>query len=535
MAVVKRVVPSQAASGAETFSDGLVGNQRTTGNLVNENFTIDKIIPERDAKKFKTSPFSDFLTLDTLKEETDLTVTEDGSGMTTKKEKIKFRGGINDAGKSLFGSLKLRLEVSVNDIITRFPAAILVDQTSPLRIDANTIKNITYNTTLKNTTFYVNKNILYNPLDLVIEQPKSNTLPASSNPLRNFYSSYKKYIIEYSGQTYPIISYTEPNSNNEIKLVVKGNPFGNSTNLSINLLIKPKDSIIEEFFNNLDEIQTLLIDRTSSPIYSANFKVPTTSLDGSKNEISNFVVTWPISKDGWNIQIVGLGFEQYIERLSSIGDEIDDYKSNLVVRFLSAPQLFEFDTEDQKVQSLFQLYGQSFDRVKKYIDNIAYMRNVSYDGINNVPDLLLKNLANTLGLDTVNLFDEKLLDETLYTRTDTQYAGLTIGHTLVDAEHEFYRRMLVNLAHIYKSKGTRASLEFFLKFLGAPEPMIKINEYIYEVASVPKVQNVLKNDVADLINGLKISSNPLLINSMQRAKLDVLTFNKMRISPFSKS
>ena len=118
---------------------------------------------------------------------------------------------------------------------------------------------------------------------------------------------------------------------------------------------------------------------------------------------------------------------------------------NLVVRFLSAPQLFEFDTEDQKAQSIFQLYGQSFDRVKKYIDNIAYMRNVSYDSINNVPDLLLKNLANTLGLDTVNLFDEKSLNDTLYTRTDTQYAGLTVGHTLVDAEHEFYRRLLVNL------------------------------------------------------------------------------------------
>ena len=105
MAVVKRIVPSQAASGAETFSDSLVGNQRTLGNLVNENFTLDKVIPERDAKKFKTSPFSDFLTLDTLKEETDLTVSEDGMGTVIKKEKIKFRGGINDAGKSLTISL----------------------------------------------------------------------------------------------------------------------------------------------------------------------------------------------------------------------------------------------------------------------------------------------------------------------------------------------------------------------------------------------------------------------------------------------
>ena len=122
------------------------------------------------------------------------------------------------------------------------------------------------------------------------------------------------------------------------------------------------------------------------------------------------------------------------------------------------------------------------------------MRNVSYDGINNVPDILLKNLANTLGLDTVNLIDEKGLDELLYTKTSQQYSGLTSGTSLLDAEFEFYRRLLVNLAYIYKSKGTRQSLEFFLRFLGAPEPMISINQYVYKVKSYPKSFN-LEEDI----------------------------------------
>ena len=52
----------------------------------------------------------------------------------------------------------------------------LIDKDSPSRIDANTIKNISYNLILKNTTFYVNKNIIYNPLDIVIQQPKSPTI-----------------------------------------------------------------------------------------------------------------------------------------------------------------------------------------------------------------------------------------------------------------------------------------------------------------------------------------------------------------------
>jgi len=504
MAAVRYVIPSQAASGAETFSDGLVGNQRTTGNIINETFTLEKVIPEKDSKTFTTAPFSDFLTLDNLKQEDDITTTNDGTQV--KNEKIKFRGGKNDAGKSLFGSLKLRLQVAISDIITRFPSAILIDFDSPLRIDPYIITGITYNSLNNKTTFYVNKTILYNPLDITIISPKSNTLPSVSNPLKEFYSSYKNYNIEYDGKTYQITNYTEPSTNNLLKLVVNGKPFGDGPTFNPEtgklILIKPKDSVVEEFFNNLDELQQLLIDRTTSPIYTATFKVPRDSFDESKTVLIDYNLTWPVSRDNWNIHIVGVDYEDYINKLSSIGEEIDDYKSNLIVRFLASPQLFEFDTEDQKAQSVFQLYGQSFDRIKKYIDNIAYMRNVSYDGINNVPDLLLKNLANTLGLDTINLFDEKSLDDVLYTRSDVQYSGLAIGSTLIEAENEFYRRLLVNLAHIYKSKGTRSSLEFFLKFLGAPESMIKINEYVYKVTSLPKNQNV-QNDIYDLIQGNK--------------------------------
>ena len=140
---------------------------------------------------------------------------------------------------------------------------------------------------------------------------------------------------------------------------------------------------------------------------------------------------------------------------------------------MTSPQLFEFDTLDQKAQSIFQLYGQSFDKVKKYIDNIAFMRNVSYDGIDNVPDILLKNLSETLGLSTVKLFEEKTLNEILYTKTKSTYSSITTGKSLIESEYEFYRRILTNLADLYKRKGTRSAIEFFLQFLAPSEPQKK--------------------------------------------------------------
>ena len=498
MAKVRYKVPSEAASGVETFSDKLVGTQITDGTsqLTNTNFDINRVIPEKDSKDFKSQPFSDFLTLKDLKEEL--------SGGTKKKEKIKFKGGINDAGKSLYGSLKQRLEVSISNVIINFPAAILVDKDSPIKSVDVTLSGITYSESAKTSEFYIQKSILFNPFDITLIKPLSNTLPNVDNTIRNFYSSYTKYVLVYNNLTYDIVSYTEPNALNLIKLKVKGKPFtGSTTNDSV--LIRPNDGITEEFFSGLDELETLLLNRETNPKYQASFKVPKDSLDETKTEIVNVYVNWPTTKDGWNLQIVGIDYADYISQLSSLGDEIDDYKSNLIVRFLTAPQLFEFDTDDQKAQSIFQLYGQSFDRVKKYIDNVAHMRNVSYDGINNIPDVLLKNLSQTLGLTTTNLFDEKTLEDTLYTRQNSVFDGLLVGKTLIEAEYEFYRRLLVNLNYLYKSKGTRVSIEFFLKFLGAPEPMIKIDEYIYNVTTLPNNPN-LENDLYDVIQGTKVDT-----------------------------
>ena len=494
-------VPSQAANGLQTFSDSLVGVQITDGSsqLTNTNFALDKIIPQRDNKNFKTSPFSDFLTLDSLKEETTAVTTQDG--VTEKKESIKFKGSTDDAGKSLFGSLKQRLNVSISRIVKKFPAALYVDGTIPVRISDYTAQNITYDTISKTTEFEVEKSSLYNPFDININEPKSLTISETSNNFRNFYSTYKKYVVDYSGATYDILTYSEPTSTTNITLKVSGNPFSGVTGTTNSFLIRPNNGVTEEFFDNLDDLEELLLNRETNPKYEASFKVPRDSSDGGTTDIITVEVNWPLALDGWNLQTVGLDFDDYISKLSDLADEIDDYKSNLVVRFLASPQLFEFDTNDKKGETIFQLYGQSFDRVKKYIDNIANMRNVTYDGINNVPDLLLKNLSDNLGLDSHNLFDEQNIEDTLYTRQDSVYGGQSIGKNLIESEHEFYRRLLVNLSHIYKSKGTRNSIEFFLRFLGAPEPMIKINEYVYKVKS--KLNDNVQNDVYNLIQGTK--------------------------------
>ena len=90
-----RKIPSQAASGADTFSDNLVGNQITTGTgqLTNTNFSLDSEVIQRDTKNFKTNPFSNFLTLDDLKIETDTLSTDE---IAKRKKEINVLSQNND-------------------------------------------------------------------------------------------------------------------------------------------------------------------------------------------------------------------------------------------------------------------------------------------------------------------------------------------------------------------------------------------------------------------------------------------------------
>ena len=109
---------------------------------------------------------------------------------------------------------------------------------------------------------------------------------------------------------------------------------------------------------------------------------------------------------------------------------------------------------------------------------------------------------NNYKYEVTNLFDEKSLNDVLYTRNTSSYNGSSLGLNLVESEYEFYKRLLVNLSFIFKSKGTRSSIEFFLKFLGAPEPLIKIDEYVYQVTSFPNSFD-LEQDIYDVISGEK--------------------------------
>ena len=73
------------------------------------------------------------------------------------------------------------------------------------------------------------------------------------------------------------------------------------------------------------------------------------------------------------------------------------------------------------------------------------MTNTTYDGINNIPNELLKNFAQTLGWSTPSAIKNEGFLDTIFKRTMLLNTNiLSQNQTPTELNYELYRRLLVN-------------------------------------------------------------------------------------------
>ena len=110
---------------------------------------------------------------------------------------------------------------------------------------------------------------------------------------------------------------------------------------------------------------------------------------------------------------------------------------------------------------------------------LAFANRVSYNKSKNIPDQLIKNFARTLGFETIDFMNQEKLLESFFGGTNNPvFSGTSVGLTPVEFDIELWRRLIVNAGYLFKSKGTRKNIEFFLKFIGATDSLIDFNEYV---------------------------------------------------------
>ena len=486
MALIKYTNPPIVpATGAGTFSDDLVGLQLVNGGgLTTGNFSFTTSVNEKSNRTFSTGNFSNPISLDDL----GVTSVAQSKAIFEKNFQVYPNYDLSDITNfTLYGSMVKRISASIETIISKFPAAI---ESTFMGIDystGETATNIFYSQIEDTTTFDLSLSKLRNSFDVDFTVNSTRNLQLREvqvSPLRNMTVEYIKYSLYYKGGCYDVTGLipTASSTSGTLTLTVKGNPFPGQTTTFDDLTIRPNDVEVNKVFSeSLDQVENFLLNRQITPKYTATFQLPKESDDGTYYT-SNEQVTWPLN-GSWNLDIVSKSFENYLVRLNGISESMDSYKTNLVSRFLTTGAFKEFDTSDQKMEKVLQIYGRSFDETKKFINSLAYINSVNYNVGNDIPSKLLKNLAQTLGWD-INISptsEDDFLSSVFGQKNgnESSFTGVAQATTPDELNYQFYRNLIMNSAYLFKSKGTRKSIEILMRMIGAPDALVEFNEYIY--------------------------------------------------------
>ena len=410
-----------------------------------------------------------------------------------------------------------RISASVENIINFYPAGIESTVFAPDYTTGVTANNIVFDPIQRVTTFDLNILKIRNPfgIDFTVNATRNlelREIPVSQ--LRNMTVEYTKYSLYLNGEGYSLLRITPTQSlvSGTLTIVVEGNPFSGGSFSYDSFVIRPNDLEVKRVFNEkLDQVENFLLNQKSVPKYTATFNVPMSSEDGTYYT-GYETVAWPISVM-WNLDIVSSSFTTYLNKLNEISVNFDGYKTNLISRFLTTGAFNEFDTLGHKVEKVTQIYGRSFDETKKFIDALAYMNSVNYNVGNDIPSQLLKNLAQTLGWKTnISPISNEELLSSVFGQKNAQksaFEGVSTSLTPDELNYQYYRNLVLNSAYLFKSKGTRKSIETLLSLIGAPEALVEFNEHVY-LADQKINLSQFDSKFASISGGTYVQDTPVL-------------------------
>ena len=476
--------PPRPGNGAGTFSDNIVGLQTVEGGgLTQGNFEFTTSVVEKVNRTFNVGAFSEPMSLDMMGIES----LEQSRAILATQFRVYPNYDISQVlNFSMYGSLSKRFSVSITKIINYFPASLNVQFNNDDFITGYTAYDVVYDLQNDETYFKVNVNRIDNPFDIDYTINAINNLSLREievSKYRNLYYTYLDYCVSINDNIYQVLSFTPSDSlsTGYLQFYVSGSPFGTTaTTIEDDFQIRPNDFIADKVLQeDFDEVEKFLLNRLVRPEFTASFQVP------QQNEYGQFYteyqqVTWP-KRGSWNLDISSFLFDRYLEQIQEIAVNLDSFKTNLISRFLVTDSLKEFDTLGQKVEKIFQIYGRSFDQVKQFIDGLAYMNSVNYNPSNDIPSELLVNLSRTLGWSSnfSPITNEDFLSSVFGNTSTPTYPGYARALTPTELNYTYYRNLILNASYLFKSKGTRRSIEFLLRLIGAPDSLIEYNEHIY--------------------------------------------------------
>ena len=132
--------------------------------------------------------------------------------------------------------------------------------------------------------------------------------------------------------------------------------------------------------------------------------------------------------------------------------------------------LILFDGDDNEIlESLMRAFGDQLDELKQYIDQISYVKHISYDDVNRSPNKFLPVLAKQFGIDLHQSAAKSPVENFLVKSAS--------GLTTQEITYAIWNRIINNAMLLLKKKGTRPSAETVGKIYGVDHNFLRTDEY----------------------------------------------------------
>ena len=183
-----------------------------------------------------------------------------------------------------------------------------------------------------------------------------------------------------------------------------------------NIHIRPKKEIIDTFFSNLDSFESVLLNRNTSPAYTAKFNIIQETDYGIKTVCETF--TFPTGEGKYNIGGTSEIFSSYLKRLIGIAERYDELYTDNIYRMLTHETLKNFDFTmykdnpnaesyeegNDRLKKVLRLYGREFDEIRNDIEGIKDNYFLGYKELSEQQRKFLKFKLINEGFDVKNVY-----------------------------------------------------------------------------------------------------------------------------------
>lgn len=395
----------------------------------------------------------------------------------------------NPYSYTYFGSFYTEVARSINNIIDTFPYAMLAfDGFSGVSIyDYNEYFN---NITRKKTSsFKIPTSAVTNEGYILFNSGSPVGNQVSLMTQTNLFEIQLSASTSVQIESYKINSYSFfTGTSSYFQFEIEGHLSSNApipitgTSSVAPVYIRPSRKRVTEYKMRQSRLETQLLGE-------GVFDIP--DIDNERRDF-RYRVPWPRTIDGFNPDTRGYAFEQYKETMLILAGNTDMDKTDIMIKAMIPDNFIQFDTKTQIYQKLTSSYSKQFDEIKQFIDNIAYAHSLNYNDKESVPEKFLIKLSNLLGWKLSNNFSEIDLFE--YLANDENPEQNSFAYYNV----EIWKRILININWLYKRKGTRDALQFLFKLMGAPDCLVVLDEFVYEIEST--INSIVDENVTSKSN-----------------------------------